>query len=126
MKYSSSIIFTYYNDFEYGANFFENILALPLVMDQGFAKIYQVNQKSFLGIVKKKNPVKNKSETLISLNTNNVNNEFLRISRCDVLNLTKVKRIDNIPLESFFFEDKEGHRFEIQEFIKENDKSLFE
>ena len=67
MKYSSAITFLYYEDFTYGTNFIENVLKLDLVMDQGFARVYQVNQKAFLGIVQKRDSVEVSGNSLLSL-----------------------------------------------------------
>jgi len=72
MKYSSGITFMYYKDFSYGIDFVEGVLELELVMDQGFARIYQVNQKSFLGIVQEKDSSDVPGSTLFSFTTNKV------------------------------------------------------
>lgn len=125
MKYSSSITFLYYNDFSYGINFFENVLNLDLVMDQGFARVYQVNQKAYVGIVQKKDSSEVSGNTLFSLTTNNVEKEYKRVVSLDVYNLTEIKFFESIPLKSFFFDDSEGHKFEIQQFINDMDIEKF-
>jgi hypothetical protein len=124
-RYSSNITFIYYNDLLYGNYFIKNILDLPLVMDQGFAKIYQVNKTSFIGIVKLSKETTYKGNTLVSLNTNSVKKEYERVSKMDVFNLTDIQHIAQIPLDSFFFKDKEGHDFEIQEFLDTKDKKIY-
>jgi hypothetical protein len=124
-RYSSNVTFIYYNDLEYGSNFIENILELPLVMDQGFARVYQINKTSFLGIVQLKDKIKYTGNTLVSLNTDDVRKEHTRVSKFDVKGLTKIQHMNQIPLDSFFFKDKEGHDFEIQQFLKKEDQLLF-
>ncbi len=124
-RYSSNITFIYYNDLLYGSHFIEKILDLPMVMDQGFAKVYQVNKTSFIGIVKLSKDVNYKGNTLVSLNTSDVRKEYKRVSKLDVFNLTSIQHIAQIPLDSFFFKDKEGHDFEIQEFLKAEDKKFY-
>jgi len=126
-KYSSNVTFIYYNDLEYGSNFVENILELPLVMDQGFARIYQINKTSFLGIAQLKDKIEytGNRNTLVSFNTDDVRKEFKRVSNLDVKGLTKIQHMEQIPLDSFFFKDKEGHDFEIQHFLKKEDQLLF-
>jgi hypothetical protein len=104
----------------------EKVLQLSLVMDQGFACIYQVNQSSFVGIVQLKNQENQVGNTLISFNSKNLQKDFKRIQKHQVINLTKVKPIQSINLHSFFFEDKEGHRFEIQRFDDPHTRQLFE
>ena len=125
MKYSSSITFLYYEDFSYGVDFMENVLQLDLVMDQGFARVYEVNQKAFLGIVQKRDSNAVSGNTLFSLTTHNVESEYERVKQLEVYNLTDMKHFESIPLNSFFFDDVEGHKFEIQQFLKEEDVLKF-
>jgi hypothetical protein len=103
----------------------EKVLDLPLIMDQGFAKVYQINKTSFLGIVRLSKTIKYSGNTLVSLNTNNVKKEYDRVSKLGVFNLTEIQHIEQIPLDSFFFKDKEGHDFEIQQFLNKDDQKLF-
>ena len=125
MKYSSSITFLYYKDFSYGVDFVENILQLDLVMDQGFARVYEVNNKGFLGIVQEKEASDVPGSTLFSLTTRNVEAEYKRIRTLEVYSLSEIKHFEQIPLKSFFFDDLEGHKFEIQQFLKEEDLKQF-
>jgi len=124
-RYQSGITFLYYEDFDYGTMFMEKILKLDKVMDQGFARIYQINTNAFLGIVKTEEPRSSQVDTLVSLNTSSVEKEYQRIKNHDVLGLTDLKLISKIPLKSFFFNDLEGHRFEIQQFINKKDLNIF-
>ncbi|GEM_PF-1396594 len=125
MNYSSAITFLYYEDFSYGIDFIENVLQLNLVMDQGFARVYEVNEKAFLGIVQKRDDDVDSGSTLFSLTTNDVESEYKRVKQLKVHNLTEMKHFEMIPLKSFFFDDKEGHKFEIQQFLKEDDVLRF-
>lgn len=126
MKYSSAITFLYYNDFSYGIDFVEHVLELNLVMDQGFARVYEVNEKAFLGLVQKQNDTTGvPGSTLFSLSTTNVDQEYKRVMQLEVNNLSEIKHFESIPLKSFFFDDLEGHKFEIQQFLKEEDVVRF-
>lgn len=120
---SSSITFLYYENFEKGVLFFEDVLELSLVMDQGFARVYRVTDSSFLGIVtKEKREYLN--DTLFSFTVDNVEAYYEKFKEKEVCNLSELIIFD-IPLKSFFFEDFEGHKFEVQEFLKKEDKLLF-
>lgn len=123
-RYTGSITFMYYRDFEYGTHFMEEVLLLEKVMDQGFAKVYQVNEKSYVGIVQKKSDTI-AGDTLLSFNTLDVEKEYERIQKLDVFRMTEIQLFESIPLRSFFFYDKENHHFEVQEFLKEEDKLNF-
>ena len=124
-RYPSNITFLYYKNFQYGVSFIEETFELPLIMDQGFARVYQIGDSSFIGIVDLGQREQNAGNTLVSFNTDNVKKEYERVSKLDVYELTDIQHFAQIPLNSFFFSDKEGHRFEIQEFIKEEDKQVF-
>lgn len=126
--YSSVVTFIYYKDYERGSEFFKEVLNLKLVMDQGFAQVYQVSDKGFVGIVKAQDGSVNSEYvggTLVSLTTHNVEEEYNRIKELDVVDLTEIKDFKEIPLKSFFFKDFENHDFEIQQFIKTEDIDLF-
>ena len=125
MKYSSAITFLYYKDFSYGVDFVENVLELEMVMDQGFARVYQVNEKSFLGIVQEKEARDVPGSTLFSMTTNKVEEEYKRVRKLEVYKLSELKHFEQIPLKSFFFDDLEGHKFEIQQFLKQEDQDRF-
>lgn len=124
--YPSSITFLYYQDLSYGKSFMEDVLGLNLVMDQGFARVYQINQTSFIGIVQIKDKMNEPGNTLVSLNSRNLKEDYKKIEGHKVLNLSKIKPIHAIGLHSFFFEDMEEHRFEIQRFDRDNDRLIFE
>lgn len=125
MKYTSGITFLYYKDFSYGVDFIEGIFKLELVMDQGFARVYRVNEKCFLGIVLEKDSSEVPGSTLFSFATTQVEEEHKRMHTLEVYKLTEIKHFEQIPLKSFFFEDLEGHKFEIQQFLKEEDVHKF-
>lgn len=125
MEYTSLVTFIYYENLKYGISFLEDILGLKLVMDQGFARVYKVSEKGYLGIVTKESRMNIKEDTLISLSTRNVTKAYAKISKMEVENLSEITQFPQIPLQSFFFEDKEGHHFEIQEFLKDEDLLVF-
>lgn len=127
-RFSSSITFLYYKDFEKGCQFIDEVLDLTVIMDQGFAKVYKISETSFLGAVKISDSSiisEYKGGTLVSLNTTSVIEEYQRVKVMDVCDLTEIKLFEEIPLRSFFFKDHENHDFEIQEFIDKKDKLVF-
>ncbi len=125
MHYTSAVTFCYYKDFSYGINFIKDVLQLKLVMDQGFARVYQVNEKAFLGIVKEDESNEIPGNTLFSLTTTNVDEAYKRVKQLEVYQLSELKFFESIPLRSFFFNDREGHKFEIQQFLNAEDARMF-
>lgn len=124
-KFPSSIVFLYYEDYTYGLQFMTSILGLESVMDQGFAQVFQISETSYLGVVDAKGKNAVSGDTLISLNTNHLDKAYKRVSQSQVHQLTNIELIEKIPLKSFFFQDKEGHRFEIQQFVNQSDLDIF-
>ncbi len=51
------VTFLYTNDLEKSADFYRNILQLPLVLDQGACRIYRTCQTGFLGICHTDEPI---------------------------------------------------------------------
>jgi hypothetical protein len=123
--YTSQITFLYYQDLSYGEYVMKTVLDLQVIMDQGFAQIYQVGKDSFLGIVSTTDPNHHPGHSLVSLNTLALQDEYERIQQYDVKYLTKILYHKDIPLHSFFFQDQEGHRFEIQMFERVEDQTKF-
>lgn len=116
-QYDSNVTFLNYNDLSIGIYICEDVLNLQIVLDQGFARIYQVNKTGYIGIVKRSKESLNNGDTLVSMNTKDVHAEHKRISEFNVADLTSIQRIDSVPLDTFFFKDSEGHHFEIQQFL---------
>ncbi len=119
--YTSNITFLYYEDFNYGDHFLRNVLKLNEVMDQGFAKVFKVTKHSYIGIVTKENRNNIKEDTLNSLTVKDVEKAYNEIKKEELYNLTEIKFFESIPLKSFFFEDKENHHFEIQQFLNDTE-----
>lgn len=127
-KYRSSITFLYYDDYERAKKFYTSVLQLDCVMDQGFACVYQINPGSFLGCVKRNQgsiDSLNKGGALISLTVEDVESVYKEYQKAELPYLSELKLIESIPLKSFFFKDFEGYDFEVQEFLKKEDKEFF-
>jgi predicted enzyme related to lactoylglutathione lyase len=50
-KPNASITFLYYDDLGSACDFYERVLTLTLVVDQGWCKIYQIAHGAFVGLV---------------------------------------------------------------------------
>jgi len=47
----ANIVFLYYRDIPAAQRFYEDVIGLRLVVDQGYSKIYQISPTSFVGLV---------------------------------------------------------------------------
>ncbi len=51
LGFHGSIVWTYHKDLLTMENFYQNVMGLELVADQGWTKIYQVSESGFIGLV---------------------------------------------------------------------------
>lgn len=128
MKTTSQITFLYFDDFQAGCSFVEEVLQLKLALDQKWAKVYQVTKGAFIGVVKAEaGSIESgrKGGTLISLTVPDARKEYQRLSDLAVEAMTDLKTFDDIGLESFFFKGPEGYDFEIQTFTDPDKQKIF-
>jgi catechol 2,3-dioxygenase-like lactoylglutathione lyase family enzyme len=122
---SASIALLTYEDLPTGIYFYGETLGLPLVEDQGWAKVYQIGGTAYVGIVKARRgsverPVG--SGVLLSIIVDTVEavdtwHERLR-SEPEIEISSEPARVPGIPVYSFFLRDPAGYAIEIQAFTE--------
>ncbi|MGI6215844.1 MAG: VOC family protein [Christensenellales bacterium] len=129
LNLTSNITFLYFNDFSGAKEFFEKTLELPVAYDAGWACVYRLTDKSFLGAVDKPSgsiSSNSKNNVLISLTVNNIHEAYEALKNAaGIENLSPVKQVKDIPLKSFFFTGPEGCQFEVEQFTSEALKKIF-
>ena len=120
MKLSSQITFLYFKELTEAGRFFEEILGLPKVADQGFARIYRIAGGGFIGIVDEAQgycDAPTAKDVLITLVTEEVHPWYRRIKDAgfDIDAPPAVHEKANI--EGFFFQGPGGYAFEVQKFL---------
>lgn len=117
----SQITFLYYDALEPIAEFYENILRLELVEDQGWAKIYRTSASSFIGIVEGSRGFRRPhpdSAVLCTLVVDDVPGWHQHL-RSHGVKITREPQVyDDIQIHCFFFEDPGGYAYEVQQFLK--------
>ena len=114
------ITFLYYKDIPTVAKFYEEVLGLKLVIDQGFAKIYKVTGVAHIGIVDetrgyhKANPIKPVEITLL---VTDVDAWYRRVLSMGVIPLSEPRDLETPHLRMFLMQDPEGYVIEIQKFL---------
>ena len=114
------ITFLYYKDLAKVAQFYEDVLGLKLVIDQGFAKIYQVAGQAHIGLVDetrgyhRSNPIKPVEITLL---VPDVDAWYQRIRSLGIETLTEPTIISSVNVRAFLLQDPEGYVVEIQKFL---------
>lgn len=120
----SQITFLNYKNLQKAADLFEGVLGFERVLDSGWVCVWRSTDKAFVGAVEKE---EDSSEgVLLSFTVDRIEEVYEEVSRSKVTELTKIEKVGELPMRSFFFKDEEGHSFEIQQFESEEWKALFE
>jgi len=126
LKIHSTIIWLYYKDVLAMQNFYQNVLGLEMVADQGWTKIYKVSDSGFMGIVDEKRGM-HKSTVKKAVNVGFIVEDL--ISWFDYVKVNEVmplfeKDLDVGPenrYKSFVAFDPEGYYLEFDAFFPHND-----
>lgn len=127
-RVDSQITFLYYADLEPAARFYGQVLGLPQVADQGWAKIYQVGPGAFVGIVSGERGFHRpqpRNAVLLTLVVDDVQAWYQALQAAGVRILREPARHEDIGVECFFFEDPGGYALEAQRFLKPEDVQVF-
>lgn len=120
MKLSSQITFLYFKDLSAPAHFFEDILQLQKIDDQGFARIYKISGGAFIGIVDETTghcDAPTEKNVLVTLVTDDVHPWYERLRDAGVAIEAAPAIQPKANVECFFFEGPGGYVFEIQTFL---------
>lgn len=130
---NAAITFLTYEDLEAGDRFYREVLGLPLVEDQGWAKVYRIHGAAYVGIVEaRRGPVERPvgSGALLSIvvkDVADVDAWYQRLKNepsIEILNEPTL--VLDIPVYSFFLVDPGGYRIEIQAFTDPEMQERFE
>ena len=129
LQLTSNITFLYFNDLEAAKPFFEEVLGLEKAYDPGWAAVYRLRDKAFLGAVDNHSgsiQVTSTDSVLISLTVDNIEevHESPKGSR-GVEGLSEIKQVKDLALKSFFFTGPEGYHFEVEQFTSGALSELF-
>jgi len=127
-RLASSITFLYFEDLPAAKDFFAAVLGLEQCVDQGWAVIWRTGQSGFVGAVDARKgsiPVTARGGGRISLNVHDVEEWHDKMKQAGVRELTPIKDNPEIGLRSFFFKGPEGYDFEIQEFVRPEEREIF-
>jgi predicted enzyme related to lactoylglutathione lyase len=117
----SQITFLYYDDLAPAATFYEEVLGLERVEDQGWARIYRLAGGAFLGIVageKGYHRPQPRSAVLLTLVVDDVPAWYRHLAAHGVKLLSEVQDRPEIQIRCFFLEDPGGYTLEIQQFLR--------
>ncbi|MBE0635643.1 VOC family protein [Candidatus Bipolaricaulota bacterium] len=125
----AGITFLTYEDVAVGDRFYREVLGLPLIEDQGWAKVYRIHGSSHVGIVSaRRGPIDKPvgSGTLLSIVVEDVDAwyETLR-NESSIEILGPPAMVGELPVYSFFLKDPAGYHVEIQAFTDDETQQRF-
>ena len=124
--FSSQVTFLNFCDLEAGKAFLQDVLGLEVVYDIGWAVVYGIAGKAFLGAVDRAGSgrAQDRDAMLISLTTGEIEAWHDRIA-AKLPGVSPIREVPDAALASFFFTGPEGYRFEIQQFLLPQLQELF-
>ncbi|WP_342071148.1 VOC family protein [Yoonia algicola] len=117
-----AITFFYYRDLPAAMAFYENILGLPLAIDQGWCKIYRIADGAHVGLVDESRGM-NKWQAVKSvqlcIRVPDVDAWYGYAKEENLPNLSDLFVNDALGIRAFVFNDPEGYQIEIQSATRE-------
>lgn len=111
------VIFLYSQNLSLSASFYEEILGLPLVLDQGTCRIYQTCSTGFIGLCENPEVAINPSGVILTLVTPEVNAWYETLLQRGVSIEKPPIYNPKYNIEHFFVRDPNGYLIEIQKFL---------
>ncbi|WP_400088034.1 VOC family protein [Yoonia sp. R78084] len=118
-----AITFLYYRDLPTAMAFYEDILGLPLAIDQGWCKIYRICAGAHVGLVDESRGM-NKWQAVkpvqLCIRVPDVDAWYAYAQEEDLANLSDLFVNDALGIRAFVFNDPEGYQIEIQSATRES------
>lgn len=113
----SQITFLYTRDLEKSAHFYEDILGLPLAVDQGSCRIYHIiGQHAYFGICERDTAPDNPVGIIFTFVTQDVDGWYERITSKGWECEHAPESSETYKLYHFFVNDPNGYKIEFQRF----------
>jgi predicted enzyme related to lactoylglutathione lyase len=117
-----AITFLYYRDLPTAMAFYEDILGLPLAIDQGWCKIYRICAGAHVGLVDESRGM-NRWQAVkpvqLCIRVPDVDAWYAYAQEEDLANLSDLFVNDALGIRAFVFNDPEGYQIEIQSATRE-------
>ena len=112
-----AITFLYYRDLPTAMRFYEDVLGLPLAIDQGWCKIYRIAEAAHVGLVdetKGMNDWQANKCVQLCIRVPDVDAWYAYAKEEALDGLSQLFVNDEIGIRAFVFNDPEGYQIEIQ------------
>lgn len=115
----AAITWLYYKDLPRAMQFYEEVLGLPLVVDQDWAKVYQASRTGFIGLVDETRGMHKASDTkpvAVALVTEQVDAWYAWLLSKGVKIRSELRDSTSLPIRGFTAFDPEGYTLEFETF----------
>jgi len=122
------ITFLYFDDLPAACEFFSDVLGLPMVCDQGWTKMYQTSVSSYIGAVDRSRgacKATTRDGVLTSLVVLNFDEMHKRLVEKGISFCSGPLYSESLQIKSMMFIGPEGYKFEVEEFISQEDRKNF-
>ncbi len=113
--FDAQITFCYTRDLDGTARFYEKVLGLELVLDQGACRIYRTAQKCYLGFCRRAE-ADQPTGVILTLVTDDVDGWFEHLSEAGVSFEKEPAANEEYGIYHCFLRDPNGYLLEIQRF----------
>ena len=115
--FDQQVTFIYTDDLDRSATFYGDVLALPLVLDQGACRIYQTAPGAFIGVCRCRDgrPV-SPDGVILTMVTDYVDGWYRRLRDNGVPFDKKPEENPEFNIYHCFLRDPDGYQIEIQQF----------
>jgi len=116
MDIQKQITFLPTTDLNVTSKFYENILGLKLILDQGDCRIYKTCSNAYLGFCEREFEII-KGKIILTLVVDDVENQYKVLSRNLSKGLSDIVHNKKYNIIHFFVTDPNGYLVEIQKFL---------
>jgi catechol 2,3-dioxygenase-like lactoylglutathione lyase family enzyme len=113
----SQITFLYTNDLDNTARFYEELVGLELVLDQGSCRIYRISRESYIGFCSKSNEIKEISSVILTFVTPKVDEWYEFLKSRGVVFEKQPELNPKFKIYHAMLRDPNGYLIEIQKFV---------
>jgi catechol 2,3-dioxygenase-like lactoylglutathione lyase family enzyme len=114
--FEQNITFLYTQNMAQTARFYEEVLGLPLVRDQGTCRIYRISQDGFIGFCQHLTMPQNPGAIILTLVTDDVDGWYQRLVAKGVAFDKPPAQNEKFDIYHCFLRDPNGYLLEIQRF----------
>jgi catechol 2,3-dioxygenase-like lactoylglutathione lyase family enzyme len=116
-SFQQQVTFLYTRDLAKSAIFYEDVLGLPLALDQGTCRIYQVCPNGFIGLCQNADAPEQPRGVIFTLVTDNVDGWYARLQERHIPVEKPPALNPKFNIHHLFVRDPNGYLIEIQRFL---------